>query len=734
MRETVHGCGTRGRWLRTVTLAISLLVLVATLGPSSAIASHRAAELVSVGPNGANVAAYSTFGGTSQDGRYVWFTTADALVPEDTDGLCPRGYDPYYGNKIPDTPCEDVYQRDRVAGTTTLVSTGPNGNKPYDAKFAGASPDGSHVFIETGEPLVSEDTDFGCYPEAPYEGPQGCPDLYERVGDQTKLVSTGPTDPQGYNEIRYQSQSLVSADGSRVYFSTSEPLVAADTDSGFVEDRMDGYMRSGETTTLITQGPGDQHKFGAGVSRLSEDPNLAFFVSRENLTPDDSDNCGGTFHLPCLDVYARHLDTNTTELVSTGPRPSQGSYTASYGSEPSAVSRDGRYVFFRSAEAVTDDDVEGDSSTCSHDGHFDRGCNDIFRRDLQTSTTTLISTGPKKTGTGGTGTVDDAEFEYATPDGQRAFFSTEEQLVAADVDGQSDVYEWSNGTTTLISPSSVAPDQGKEVAFRGSSRDGNRVFLYTAERLLASDLDDAGDIYRASGGTIEQVSKGPSGGDAEIYVDRFGEEGVPSLDGSTTFFATAESLVPDDTDTAIDEYEWRDGETSLILDGLPTPSFIKIYGQTPDARHVFLWTADALTREDGDNNFDLYAATLNQPPSCDDVVPSTTSLLPANSHFRGVRLSGATDPEGNPVTLEITGVTQDEPVGRQQDARASFSPDRVLLRAERNYRGDGRVYRIAFTASDGTGECSGAVKVEVRRKRNRPAVDSAPPSFNSFGS
>jgi hypothetical protein len=44
-----------------------------------------------------------------------------------------------------------------------------------------------------------------------------------------------------------------------------------------------------------------------------------------------------------------------------------------------------------------------------------------------------------------------------------------------------------------------------------------------------------------------------------------------------------------------------------------------------------------------------------------------------------------------------------------------------------------RVYRISFTASDGMDQCSGVATVEVRRKKNRPAVDSAPPSYDSFG-
>ena len=42
------------------------------------------------------------------------------------------------------------------------------------------------------------------------------------------------------------------------------------------------------------------------------------------------------------------------------------------------------------------------------------------------------------------------------------------------------------------------------------------------------------------------------------------------------------------------------------------------------------------------------------------------------------------------------------------------------------------VYRIAFTVSDGTDSCSGTARVDVPRKKDQPAVDSAPPRFDSF--
>jgi hypothetical protein len=44
------------------------------------------------------------------------------------------------------------------------------------------------------------------------------------------------------------------------------------------------------------------------------------------------------------------------------------------------------------------------------------------------------------------------------------------------------------------------------------------------------------------------------------------------------------------------------------------------------------------------------------------------------------------------------------------------------------------VYRIAFRATDAQGgSCDGQVTVSVPRRKRQAAVDSAPPSYDSFG-
>ena len=124
---------------------------------------------------------------------------------------------------------------------------------------------------------------------------------------------------------------------------------------------------------------------------------------------------------------------------------------------------------------------------------------------------------------------------------------------------------------------------------------------------------------------------------------------------------------------------------------------------------------------------------INSPPGCATVAPSRATLWPPNHKLRTITLTGATDPDSDPVAITITGVTQDEPVDGRGDGNTS--PDAVLgpaagqarLRAERAGGGDGRVYTIAFTAKDPSGaSCSGSVTVSVPHDRGGTAVDSNP--------
>ena len=139
----------------------------------------------------------------------------------------------------------------------------------------------------------------------------------------------------------------------------------------------------------------------------------------------------------------------------------------------------------------------------------------------------------------------------------------------------------------------------------------------------------------------------------------------------------------------------------------------------------------------------LVSVTVRQPnvaPGCANVVPSKTKLWSPQRAFVLVALSGATDANGDPLTFAITAVTQDEktklvsgPGDRSPDAqRVSGKPHQIKLRAERAPKGNGRVYRIVYTVSDGRGgTCSSVEKVGVPIRQGGTAKANST-QYNSF--
>ena len=135
----------------------------------------------------------------------------------------------------------------------------------------------------------------------------------------------------------------------------------------------------------------------------------------------------------------------------------------------------------------------------------------------------------------------------------------------------------------------------------------------------------------------------------------------------------------------------------------------------------------------------VQTVNLNRPPDCKTLAAKPASLWPPNHKFVTVTLSGS-DPDGDPVTVTVGGVTQDEPLNGLGDGDTSPDaawvtghPEQVKLRAERSGKGDGRVYRITVTLTSGADKCTGTVNVGVPHDQSGPAAVDSGLIVNSFG-
>ncbi len=539
--------------------AASLAVAVALLAHAAvASANHSSVERVSTGTvNGGFYGA--TFEGATADGARVFFETDEPLEAGDSD-TCQDPPDPPFPDPPP-RPCRDIYER--FGGTTTRISTGPaGGNGASDATFRGSSADGAKVFFQTAESLVAGDTDTKL-------------DVYERSGGTTTRISTGPAGGNGAFDATFAGAS---ADGTRVFFYTTEPLAAGDTDTA-----SDIYERAGGTTTRISTGPsGGNSNDSASFLGASTDGARVFFLTFEQLEAGDADLQ--------YDIYERF--GGATTRISTGPAGGNGAHSATF----NGASADGTRVFFMTRESLLAEDTD---TGCTNGG----GCEDIYERSGGTLTRISIGLG------GGNGSFP-AVFDGASTDWTRVFFSTAEPLAAGDTDTRIDLYERSGGTTTRISTGPTGGNGDFTNFFRGASADGTRVLFYTYEPLDAGDTDSRLDLYERSGTTTARISTGPAGGNGPFDVSF--ARGA-SADGTRVFFSTAEPLAAGDTDTRLDIYERFNGTTTLISTGPAGGNGdfgASFSGASADGTRVFFETFESLVADDTNGALDVYAARV----------------------------------------------------------------------------------------------------------------------------
>jgi Tol biopolymer transport system component len=442
--------------------------------------------LASPDPNPSDSSMYVEFAAINSEGTKVWFETLESLAANDSEPVFER---------------RDVYEFDATTRAVTLVSTGPGDTGGHDARFHDIGRDGDDVYFATKESFSDQDVD----------GTAGS-DVYVRSGGVTQLVSTGPadTDPSPVY-APWADVTGISADGDRVFFSTYERLVSED-----IDESLDIYERAGNQTYLISTGPFEDD-YPEGESEYGQptpDGRRVLFVTDQKLVPEDGDgrddiyqridrtttrlvtpdpqrfHCCGEW----LDVEGQSPDGDRVFFVSDQPYvagdtdQSEDAYVVDgaaiklvagagqpYVDDLPRIEPSGEFAAFSTGIPLVPADDDQRQDVYLGDGDEVR----------------LASDAP------GVGSSPDAAlFRTASADLSRIFFSTLESMSPADTDPAPGLYEFVEGELTYLGTITGSFGFGLDAVH--ASDNGRVVAFQSNARLTPTDCDEGSDVFVAS--------------------------------------------------------------------------------------------------------------------------------------------------------------------------------------------------------------------------------------------
>jgi Calx-beta domain/WD40-like Beta Propeller Repeat len=444
---------------------------------------------------------------------------------------------------------KNIFHRDLQTGVTTLISVNlaSTGGGNGDSQNPAISADGRYVAFESrANNLVAIDSNTFT-------------DVF--VHDtQTGITTLVSVNSAGMGSGNQESiKPTISANGGMVVFqSFASNLSTIDTNNRldvFARDIQTGTMHlvscnvgctaSGNNDSLTANVPKDK----APRANISNDGRIVVFESRAtNLVTIPMAPNGFT------EVFARDLQTGTTTLLSVNM---QG--TMSVGGEVPVISGDGRFAVFQSSAP---DITPNDSGSGL----------DLFRRDLQTGTTTMVTA--TITNTGSNGPSNFGYFPIISTDGRYITFqSNAKGYVANDLNDHYDAFrrDMQTNTTVLISGTTgggtgVANDALGAVM----SSDGRYVafICFGTDFVSIPDTNNRGDVCLrdVNAGTTTLLSANIAGTAASNLG---GDYPVISADGRFTFFESSSTDMVLNTITGISIFGVANqGRAQFNLNGL----------------------------------------------------------------------------------------------------------------------------------------------------------------------
>jgi hypothetical protein len=407
----------------------------------------------------------------------------DVKSSADMSNVAISAQDPAFVPGALTAPPGSAYDNDRDTGQIHLISITPQGD-PIQADvlaggdpreyilFPGISKDGSHI-------LMSTSAQFGNV------------HLYMRVDDRVSYDVSRGTDGQNHG-VRYIGMT---ADGSRVLFTSDEQLTADDHDTS---TDLFAWNEQGDTVTRLSggsNGAGDTDNCASSSNWTSKCGIIPVKVkavrngiSESPLTDtmmDETPSGGAYFYSPELLDGVKGLLGKRNLYVSGDDRPR---FVATFadsdnGSDPIRriqVSPDGKHTAFITKSRLTAYDNAGRAMMYT----FNRASGAI-------QCVSCLPTGaaPKSDVEGSVSGI------FQTFDG-RAFFSTADSLVRQDTNGIEDVYEFTEGHPQLISSGIAARGEGGTSLFGppqlvAVTGNGQNVYFSTYDTLVRGDDNGA---------------------------------------------------------------------------------------------------------------------------------------------------------------------------------------------------------------------------------------------------
>jgi Tol biopolymer transport system component len=307
---------------------------------------------------------------------------------------------------------------------------------PQLLAYDGSSADGSRVFFTTTQPLLGStaETSANIY-EYDFDAPQAS------AKDPNGRIVQVTAGKWGSKGAQGQSVVKVSEDGSHVYFLAAGKLEGARNSQGkeAVEKESNLYVYDTETGTtafVATVSPGNP-------SVTPDGQFLVFTSNTPGLTPGDTSTANQVFEYDAGSGGAGSLtrvsigqdgfndNGNTDTFGAEIPEPLDGSQVA--------VSDDGAYVVFQSADGLTPQALNG--VPLEHETAYSNYAENVY--EYHDGNVYLISDGqdasysPKAVGN----IASSVRIEGLSPSGADVFFETADRLVSQDVDTGLDMYD-----------------------------------------------------------------------------------------------------------------------------------------------------------------------------------------------------------------------------------------------------------------------------------------------------